>query len=280
LFLTTNRVGNIDRAFKSRIHVALYYPKLSKDATLEIWKRNIKRIKADFKKEGKPFEIEEKDLLRYSKEHFKELKAAKFLTWNGRQIRNAFQTAIALAEYDAAPGRTPVLNRKYFEKVAVASKDFDQYLKDTQKGKDDAQIAREEKTRFDEFGEYDEHSRIVDEGIVWDRRNIRPTIPVTRTIQRRSSFVPSKGKARREEVVSEESEESSESDLSVESGNESDDAGAVAEAQSEDDVNVSSEEEVPMKATSSRSKSNAKQASKKTESKASSKSKKKKITKE
>ena len=206
----------------------MYYPKLSRDITYEIWKRNIKRIKADFKKENKPFVIEEKDILRFSKEHFKELKTAKLLTWNGRQIRNAFQTAIALAEYDASRNEVPVLNRKQFAKVAAASKDFDQYLKDTQKGKDDAQLAREDKTRVDEWGDYDPNSRMIEEGIKWASRNM--PFAVSKPLQRRNSALPPNRRARNEELASEESSESDVTDITDESENVSADGGLESEA--------------------------------------------------
>lgn len=44
LFLTTNRVGTVDEAFRSRIHLSLYYPALRKKQALEIFKLNIGRL--------------------------------------------------------------------------------------------------------------------------------------------------------------------------------------------------------------------------------------------
>ncbi|CAK7212183.1 hypothetical protein SCUCBS95973_001355 [Sporothrix curviconia] len=44
LFLTTNRVGTLDEAFKSRIHMSLYYPPLNRTQTLQIFEMNIRRI--------------------------------------------------------------------------------------------------------------------------------------------------------------------------------------------------------------------------------------------
>ncbi|ERT00557.1 hypothetical protein HMPREF1624_03931 [Sporothrix schenckii ATCC 58251] len=44
LFLTTNRVGTLDEAFKSRIHMSLYYPPLDRQQTLQIFEMNIDRI--------------------------------------------------------------------------------------------------------------------------------------------------------------------------------------------------------------------------------------------
>ncbi|OCK93376.1 uncharacterized protein K441DRAFT_706219 [Cenococcum geophilum 1.58] len=45
LFLTTNRVGSLDEAFKSRIHISLYYPPLAKKQTELIWQMNLERTK-------------------------------------------------------------------------------------------------------------------------------------------------------------------------------------------------------------------------------------------
>lgn len=44
LFLTTNRVGTVDEAFRSRIHLTLYYPPLKKKQAIEIFKVNIRRV--------------------------------------------------------------------------------------------------------------------------------------------------------------------------------------------------------------------------------------------
>lgn len=71
-----------------------------------------------------------------------------------RQIRNAFQTAIALAEYEARlPGaETPTLGKEQFDIIATASELFDRYLKDTYGGDTEADLARKEQTRSDYFG--------------------------------------------------------------------------------------------------------------------------------
>jgi len=45
LFLTTNRPGALDEAFKSRIHLTLYYPPLDLQQTVDIWKMNIDRLR-------------------------------------------------------------------------------------------------------------------------------------------------------------------------------------------------------------------------------------------
>lgn len=77
-----------------------------------------------------------------------------------RQIRNAFQTAIALAEFEAAEqkekhkdsGRQHIeLTREHFATVALASKEFDKYLRSTLGGQTEADLARLEQTRVDDY---------------------------------------------------------------------------------------------------------------------------------
>ncbi|KAA6412652.1 MAG: hypothetical protein FRX48_03644 [Lasallia pustulata] len=158
LFLTTNRVGAFDQAFRSRIHMSLLYPKIGEDATTKIWEMNIDRALENW---GDKLLLEEKDrkeILKFASKHYKELVKSEN-TWNGRQIRNAFQTAIALAEWDAYQAQlkykfptmpTPRLEHEHFERVAKASKHFDAYLKETLVGSA-ADLAREHRERKDDF---------------------------------------------------------------------------------------------------------------------------------
>ena len=125
LFLTTNKIGHFDEAMKSRIHVSLYYPPLDKRSTLKIWKMNLERLATS----KKDLEVDGDAIYEYARKHYKELYKSGKATWNGRQIKNAFQTAIALAEFDAnkSQGR-PILALEHFKVVAQASEDFDDYL--------------------------------------------------------------------------------------------------------------------------------------------------------
>ncbi|KAJ5548559.1 hypothetical protein N7513_005793 [Penicillium frequentans] len=154
LFLTTNRVGQIDRAFKSRIHVSLYYPKLDKKTSIQIWKNNIGRIRKEFKVQNPDFDIRDKEIIQFAKEHFKDIKEKKLLNWNGRQIRNAFQTAVALAAFDARKNKRPndiILGKEQFTRVAAAAEEFDRYLNSLSQGKNDSQLAEEHRWRADNF---------------------------------------------------------------------------------------------------------------------------------
>lgn len=82
--------------------MTLYYPKLSKTQTIKIWENNLDRlqdINALRKASGLPaIGYDEEEILDWVHEKRKEL------GWNGRQIRNAFQTAVALAEFEAKVG--------------------------------------------------------------------------------------------------------------------------------------------------------------------------------
>ncbi|CEN59821.1 hypothetical protein ASPCAL02262 [Aspergillus calidoustus] len=98
LFLTTNRVGDFDEAFTSRIHVSLYYPDLSDKQAVEIFKLNLGMIEERFRPKGRKIKIDDVDIILFADNYFKEHPHGR---WNGRQIRNACQTALALAEYEA-----------------------------------------------------------------------------------------------------------------------------------------------------------------------------------
>ncbi|KAK6207223.1 hypothetical protein LQW54_007424 [Pestalotiopsis sp. IQ-011] len=151
LFLTTNRVGSFDDAFRSRLHLTLYYPKLDKKQTLQIFEMNIRRVRdLNTKREQagqRSVEIQDDKILRFARKH------CETLSWNGRQIRNAFQTAIALAEFDVRDDGNDepqaVMGKKQFKTIAKASIEFDNYLFHTHGGADQAAKARREQVRWD-----------------------------------------------------------------------------------------------------------------------------------
>ena len=141
LFLTTNRTGAFDPAFTSRIHLSLYYPALNVEATVKLYQQHIRRAETHYVRSGLLIDIEERKILGYARKLFLEQRK-NYSCWNGRQIRNAFQTALALAQFEAAQrsedskkaDAVPKLRRKHFKDVAQASKDFDEYLRKTHEG--------------------------------------------------------------------------------------------------------------------------------------------------
>ncbi|TRX92150.1 hypothetical protein FHL15_007017 [Xylaria flabelliformis] len=155
LFLTTNRVGSIDPAFKSRIHISLFYPKFDLDATLKLYSTYIKRTRLEQERlQSTNFKIKEKEIMKFARRHFRQAEKEGLGTWNGRQIRNAFQAAIALVEYDSQQTKDgsprPTLGEAQFNIVAESSREFDRYLVSTL-GAADSDIARREEWRFDRF---------------------------------------------------------------------------------------------------------------------------------
>ncbi|KAM7192881.1 hypothetical protein V8F20_008678 [Naviculisporaceae sp. PSN 640] len=161
LFLTTNRVGAIDDAFRSRLHLQLYYPKLTKGQTNKIFIKNFEQIEIinqdRVKNNLPPFEYQrhQKKILAWAEKNF------NTLSWNGRQIRNGFQTVLALAEFGTRKGsgsknkagsggsaHGPVVNLDLFKTVAEASLQFNRYLKETH-GYEEHMIAYQDKVRAD-----------------------------------------------------------------------------------------------------------------------------------
>lgn len=79
LFLTTNRVKNMDPAFQSRIHISMEYPGLQKTARMQVWKNFLKTI---------DHELSEK-----------EMGLLADVEINGRQIKNVLKTSGLLARH-------------------------------------------------------------------------------------------------------------------------------------------------------------------------------------
>lgn len=56
MFLTTNRVQTFDTALQSRVHIAIKFGDLGKDAMKEIWKIHLKRVNMDVNTSGNDIE--------------------------------------------------------------------------------------------------------------------------------------------------------------------------------------------------------------------------------
>jgi hypothetical protein len=76
LFLTTNRITNIDYAFRSRVDLFLPYHDLSSNARRQVWDNFIERAGRD------KFDINEETLEKLS-----------HLKINGREIKNLIKSA-------------------------------------------------------------------------------------------------------------------------------------------------------------------------------------------
>lgn len=124
LFLTTNRLGAIDDAIISRIHLVLEYKDLDKADRAKIWQQFFNKLTS----ERDDFEVS-----RYAEEYVANDPEILELEWNGREIRNAFQTAVALAEYEAKvlndrKNKSVIIKKEHFVEVAQMSKAFKGYM--------------------------------------------------------------------------------------------------------------------------------------------------------
>lgn len=169
LFLTTNRVGTFDEAFTSRVHISLFckrlkfYPRdvtdnhvldpnFDKKTTLKVWKTFIDQTRYMLEGNGrKNVTVDAGEIEEFARKHWKENKQAR---WNGRQIRNAFHTAVAMAEFGARNQKTDTgyddykdvkikVGRAEFEKIANTAKEFDAYMTETMNGTYDFKASRE-----------------------------------------------------------------------------------------------------------------------------------------
>jgi len=162
LFLTTNRIGAFDDAFISRIHVKLYYGTFTPEERQRIWQNFSDKL---IKDRGSSFRISID-----AKEYIKS-KQIKELKWNGREIRNgtylsnsssnigltvflftAFQTAVALAEYDGDTDEEGkiLLKDTHLSSIVDMSRDFKEYLDRTHHSYDESKRATIKGIRHDE----------------------------------------------------------------------------------------------------------------------------------
>ncbi|KAI8947806.1 hypothetical protein F4801DRAFT_559359 [Xylaria longipes] len=145
LFLTTNRVGHFDEAFISRIHVSIGYERLDEKARGQIWENLFRKLKENHKNGGPEIRYEYE-----AKEYVKKSEEVKKLQWNGREIRNAFQTAVALATFEANTAkqkgisderRIPEVKESHLTQVVNMSAAFKDYIIATHEGLDDVDMA-------------------------------------------------------------------------------------------------------------------------------------------
>jgi len=139
LFLTTNRCEDLDQTFISRIHIALRYPLLDLAGTRMVWKNNIAWVTT-----RPDLVVDEQDLLQYAEELYSRQQKRDGAAWNGREIRNAFQSAVALAQFRLGAGSEARLNRDHFESVCESHNGFDKVMRDVNLNTDaDAAIAQD-----------------------------------------------------------------------------------------------------------------------------------------
>ncbi|KAH8196276.1 hypothetical protein TruAng_009557 [Truncatella angustata] len=122
LFLTTNRVQTFDSAFTSRIHVALHYKTLTDADREKIWLNSFERLERD---SGGKVHVSVA-----TREYAYESEDVQSLRLNGREIRNALQTTVALAETEALEDDASIVtvSEKHLRAVVKMSRGFKNFL--------------------------------------------------------------------------------------------------------------------------------------------------------
>ncbi|KAK8034171.1 hypothetical protein PG993_009166 [Apiospora rasikravindrae] len=158
LILTTNRIGKLDQALGSRIHLILHYKRLGLAQSLEIFRLNIQRLREAEEQQcrvsgEKPVFVVESAIMKFAADHYNKFPKGKG-AWNGRQIRNAFLLATSLARDEAQqindPAFQPQLRYEHFENIERMTREYD-HFRARVLGGDDARKARLNEERDDDF---------------------------------------------------------------------------------------------------------------------------------
>ncbi|KAI1119342.1 P-loop containing nucleoside triphosphate hydrolase protein [Nemania sp. NC0429] len=158
LFLTTNRVGQIDDAFISRIHVAIEYKAFSPKDRVKIWQGFFRKLAQD-----RPGQIQ---IAPGARKWVLDRTESGDVQGNGRDIRNALQTAITLTEAECKEDpdfdlekMTIVVDQSHFQRVLDISNRFHDYLQSIRR-EDEMKRAAARQDRNDYFASAaEEHDR-------------------------------------------------------------------------------------------------------------------------
>ncbi|KAI1300902.1 hypothetical protein F5Y03DRAFT_363254 [Xylaria venustula] len=132
LILTSNRVGTFDEGFRSRIQLAIHYPKLEQPERRKVWDNFVNRLGSD------PIATVDIDIRNL---HTNLTELSKF-ELNGREIRNAINVARPLAKSEGQK-----VDFESLKKVIKVQQKFYTYMKNMNEGLDDEEVAREEGKR-------------------------------------------------------------------------------------------------------------------------------------
>lgn len=110
MFLTTNKIENIDDAFQSRIDIILPYGDLNAEARLQVWVNFINKSGGT-----ELFDLTEQQVQQLAKEYH----------LNGREIKNLVKSALLVAGKFGGPGGSTALSDggNQTEDADAASKD-------------------------------------------------------------------------------------------------------------------------------------------------------------
>ncbi|KAM7218120.1 P-loop containing nucleoside triphosphate hydrolase protein [Rhypophila decipiens] len=113
LFLTTNRINSFDRAFMSRIHLALHYPPLTHHSRRKLWYLFLKRASP----ESAEALLQTGAIDKFAEEIL-----------NGREIKNVVRTASSLALSSGDSSADSRISPEYIEWALQPMKQFESYI--------------------------------------------------------------------------------------------------------------------------------------------------------
>ncbi|KAK4199253.1 P-loop containing nucleoside triphosphate hydrolase protein [Triangularia verruculosa] len=156
LFLTTNRIGVFDKAFKSRIHLAIHFPPLSFDIRLSLWDAFISKASSEsaqvLGRSGSLTQLAMEEL-------------------NGRQIKNIVRTAFALA---VSEGTT--IQLEHITMALDAMKAFEDDFDASQRQNRSERTSKQTKRRLEEGRDVDEEPLDSEGSICGDFLGKRPRL--------------------------------------------------------------------------------------------------------
>jgi DNA polymerase III delta prime subunit len=171
LFLTTNRIGKLDPALTSRIHLILHYKRLGAAEAENIFRTNIQRLQQAEQQHHEvsgepPLCVMEQDILRFANDHYNKHPKGKG-AWNGRQIRNAFVVTAALARHEAEQlglgtiSARPQLRYEHFQEVEKLTREYDRFRAQLLGGDDSTKALLYQERNDDYEGEDEEgHGKV------------------------------------------------------------------------------------------------------------------------
>jgi SpoVK/Ycf46/Vps4 family AAA+-type ATPase len=121
LFLTTNRPGQLDEAFQSRIHITFGLPELDFSQQKKVWLLFLKRLILDKDKRRNYEKL--KELYSWISDELQQVLIDANYSMNGQQIRNCIRSANAIAHKD---GRS--LQKDDLLTVIKLGQDFTRYM--------------------------------------------------------------------------------------------------------------------------------------------------------
>jgi len=108
-----------------------------------VWRTFIEQTKHVLKSSGRiNVTVAEDEIMKFADKHYERHEKS---SWNGRQIRNAFHTAVAMAEFSARNKKTDAgydehkdatirVGKAEFKKIAKTAEEFEEYMEDTMNG--------------------------------------------------------------------------------------------------------------------------------------------------